>query len=61
MNKTLKKYYPKDKTFCSYSDECKIICPRRLSDYEWRLLNCEVSFANFKGTDECRLRGENGV
>ena len=57
MKKSVKNYYPKDMTFCMYSDECKEICSRKLSDYEFKnVLNYEASFANFKGTVECKLK-----
>ena len=55
MKNVLKDFYPKDRTFCIYGDECKIICRRKISDYELKLLNYDVSIENFKNTEECPL------
>ena len=56
MKKLIKKYYPKDMTFCLYGDECPLYCHRKISDYELRLLNFEVAFEDFKNAIECSLR-----
>lgn len=56
MKRMLKKYYPKDLTFCMYSDDCSVICPRKISDYELHLLNQKVSWQSFKNTNECQLK-----
>lgn len=53
--KRLKKYYPKDMTFCISGGGCPVICPRKISDYEARLINYECAWAEFKGTKECKL------
>lgn len=58
MNKRLKKFYPEDKTFCMYGDECSITCHRKISDYELKLLNYEVDFEDFRNTIECHLKYE---
>ena len=55
MKRRLKKYYPKDLIFCLYGNDCPIICPRKISDYELRLLNYKVAWQDFKNTVECHL------
>lgn len=59
--KRLKKYYPKDMTFCIYGDECPMSCCRKISDYELRLLKFEVVWADFKYTNDCILHSNGQV
>ena len=46
----------KDKTWCSQHTCMNTLCKRRLSDADVNYINqykCEVSFSDFKDTEEC--------